>query len=160
MPTPEPITNIGSYIKEHMDTKASDEAARKEKEIEKAKLNQEIAKIIAASEPPTTDKNYMDLEIGKALMEKVTLKKNLRSTTNITRQERWEIIKLILASHYSGNPVPLVIADAHMELNRSLTGNNPISVLEIFGGMFRAVSTLQDEVTGRWGRFKQFVGGH
>jgi hypothetical protein len=120
------------------------------------KAAQDIAALLAAAKPAGVDKTYLDLETTKAIMEKVTQDKNLPSTTNINRTERWELIKLRIAYHYSGNPVLLIIADSHMKLNRSLT-YEPISVLKGLFGMTGIPDSGDNP--GRWGRLKQFVGG-
>lgn len=136
------------------------EQEKLQKKLEKEKLDADIARIIEASKPKDINKNIYDLETTKVIMEKVTSCKNLLSTTNVTRIERWENIKLVLAAHYSGNPVPLIISDSYLQLNRSLNGSNgPISVLEILGGIFMAASSVKEEGVGRWGRLKQFIGG-
>ena len=142
------------------DKKSDPEQEKLQKKLEQEKLNADIARIIEAAKPKDVSKNIYDLETTKVIMEKVTSCKNLLSTTNVNRTERWENIKLILAAHYSGNPVPLVISDSYLQLNRSLNGaNGPISVLEILGGIFMAASSVKEEGVGRWGRLKQFIGG-
>ncbi len=120
------------------------------------KVKADLSKILEAAKPNGSDKTYLDLETAKAVMEKVTQEKNLQSTTNINRTERWELIKLRVAYHYSGNPVLLIIADSHMKLNRSLTFE-PVSVLRGLFGLTQIPDSGDNP--GRWGRLKQFVGG-
>ncbi len=153
------VHDTTSAIKERVvpgtDSKELEISEAQKEALEKARLDTDIAKILEAAKPPGTDRNYLELETAKAVMEKVTQDKTLPSTTNVNRTERWELIKLRVAYHYSGNPVLLIIADSHMKLNRSLT-NEPTNVLS---GLFMLPKMVEEEAKGRWGKFKQWAGG-
>lgn len=149
--TPVPAEKISAFAVPGIQTKKLEIKIQ-----DPTKVSADFAKLLEAAKPPGVDKTYLDLETAKAVMEKVTQEKNLQSTTNINRTERWELIKLRVAYHYSGNPVLLIIADSHMKLNRSLTFE-PISVLRGLFGLTQ-IPDRGDNV-GKWGRLKQFVGG-
>lgn len=125
-------------------------------ELEKAKLNADIARILEAAKPPNTDKNYLDLETAKAVMELTTADRTLLSTTNIgSAKEEWDIIKLLMAYHYTGNAIYVKVADWHLKMNRSRTER----FTNLLEGFLQLPRMIEEEAKGRWGRFKQFVGG-
>jgi len=136
-------------------TKAETEAARKEKDLEKIRLDADIAKILEAAKPKDMAANILDLETAKAVMEKALQDSVLESTTNLTRNEVKILSNAMLLYYYTRNPAIIVKVVAIMKMNRSLT-ERMINVLE---SLFMLPRIASDEHTGRWGRFKQFVGG-
>lgn len=148
-------SNIGTGLKERMDTRAEAEAVRKEKELEKAKLDADIAKILEAARPKDLAANIYDLETAKAVMEKALQDSVLESTTNLTRNEVKILSNAMILYYYTRNPAIIVKVVSIMKMNRSLT-EHIVNVLE---SLFMLPRIAEEEHTGRWGRFKQFVGG-
>jgi hypothetical protein len=135
--------------------KAEELELRKEKQLEKVRLDADIARILEASKPKDTAANIYDLETTKAVMEKVFQDAVLESTSNLTRHERDELVQGYLYYYYTRNPALLVYMISFLKMSRSLTDK----IINMLESLFNLPRIAEEEHTGRWGRFKQFVGG-
>lgn len=132
-----------------------DVAARNaEIQKERERLMADARQIIEASKPASQSKNFLDLEVSKAVMEIASSDERIESTTNLRPHERDEMLKLIQYYTYNRNPRVLITYFTYMRLNRSLTER----IINFLENIF-SLPRVEEEHVGRFGRFKQFVGG-
>lgn len=132
---------------------AEDAPTKRSKEEQEIwdKTAPQIEALLKQITPPSSP--IRDMETTKAVMTMATSMGVLPSTTNITKVERWEVVKYFLMWYYTQNNIWLMLAYLHMDLNRSLSGRDGANVLDGLFGLSRV-----SESQGMFNKARDYIG--